>query len=68
MSDEDTMSFQIKKNRKILRHHFKKKLDSLIIIIHKAVDLKVISKMSEIEQVLTTEIRFYPSCLPWSSA
>lgn len=68
MSDEDAMSFQIKKNRKILRHPFQKTLDSLIIIIHMAVNLRVISKMSEIDEVLTTKIRFYPCCLPWSSA
>lgn len=63
MSDEDAMSFQRKKNRKILRHPFQKTLDSLIIIIHMAVNLRVISKMSEIDEVLTTKIRFLPLLL-----
>lgn len=66
VSDKDTMSFQIKKNRKILRHHIQKKLDFIIIIILKAVDLRVISKISEIDEVLTTKVRSYSSCLPWS--
>lgn len=62
VSDEDAMSFQTKKNRKILRHPFQKTLDSLIII-HTAVNLRVISKMSEIDWSLDHKNKILPLLL-----